>query len=196
MHETEFLMHVPCDVADPIVIKPILGELGLALRQVDIGGVRVTKYYAAREGMPLDQVDYVLVGLIFDKVHYRYACAPIQDAKDPPQLREMPHVAPLLLPYQCLIDIYLISEADVFLDVLLDVAADSFSDDDEKVSHRTIIHQEVSLPGVAVVSPQLHGHVKLYEVDTQHWRRIVDFGSLKAHGTRPRVLVNLSYTVH
>ena len=196
MHETELFMHVPCDVTDPIVIKPILGQLGLALRQVNIGGVGVTEYYATRDGMLLDHVDYVLVGLIFDKVHYRYACAPIQDAEDPPQLRKMPHVAPLLLPYQRLIDIYLISESDVFLDVLLDVTADSFPDDNEKVGHRTIIHQEVSLPGVAVVGPQLYGHVKLYEVDSKHWRRVVDFGSLKAHGTGPRVLVDLSNTVH
>ena len=27
VHETEFLMHVPGDMTDPIVIKPILGEL-------------------------------------------------------------------------------------------------------------------------------------------------------------------------
>lgn len=178
-------MHVPCDMTDPIVIEPILGELGLALRQVNIGGVGVTEHYAARDGVPLDQVDYVLVGLILDKVHYRNASAPVQDAEDPPQLREMPHVAPLLLPYQSLIDINLIGEADVFLDILLDVAADSFTDDYEKIGHRTIIHQEVGLPGVTVVSPQLDCYVKLYEVDAKHWRRIVDFGSLKAHGTRP-----------
>jgi len=100
------------------------------------------------------------------------------------------HVTPPLLPDQRLIDVDLFLKADVFLHVVVDVAAAGFPDDDEEVSHGSVPQQKVRLPGVAVVPPELDGCVEFHKVESEHGSRVSYPFLSEAHGANPDELVN------
>lgn len=139
-------MNVSCDMTDPIVIVPILGQLRHTLRHVDVGGMTVAEDHTARDSVPLDHFYNVLVRFLFDEVHYRNPCSSAKQPEYPSQLWKVSHIAPSLLSYECLIDVYLICKPNVALHILFDVATYCLSNDNEEVSHCTVIHEEVSLP--------------------------------------------------
>jgi hypothetical protein len=68
----------------------------------------IAKDYAARLSVAFDHFNYASVGLVLDGVHYGNARPPTENTKDPPQLGEVTHIAPSLLPNESLVNIDLV----------------------------------------------------------------------------------------
>ena len=105
--ESEFFMHVSCNMADPIVIESILSKFGSTFLNVDIGGVAVAEDHTTWRCVLFNHFDKKLMCFITHVIHYRNSSPSTEHAEDPPQLRKMAHIAPSLLSNKSLVYINL-----------------------------------------------------------------------------------------